>query len=124
MQISFIFIKNNKVLKENFIRAKFSLRHIHPKLYFELCRINTDEKRISLLRSWGGQDLVNFMKLHAKVLFEPITVPGEADTPKDTYAQIVTKIRTEQHPAFLDMQKLQPNLDTSHNAINHFLGKH
>ena len=57
--------------------------------------INTDEERISLLRSWGGQDLVNFMKLHAKVLFEPIPVPGEADTPKDTYAQIVTKIRTE-----------------------------
>ena len=59
-----------------------------------------DEERISLLRSWGGQDLVNFMKLHAKVLFEPIppkpdTTPPTPEIPKDTYAQTITKIRAE-----------------------------
>ena len=47
--------------------------------------ITTDEERISLLRSWGGQELVTFMKLHAKVRFEPTPAPeaGEPDTPKD-----------------------------------------
>ena len=60
---------------------------------------NTDEERISLLRSWGGQQLVNFMKLHAKVAFEPIPAVGdeEEETPKDTYDQILTKIRNELH---------------------------
>ena len=49
--------------------------------------VNTDNERISLLRSWGGQDLVNFMKIHAKVLFEAI--PATADdeeTPPDTFS--------------------------------------
>ena len=32
---------------------------------------NTDEEKVTLLRSWGGTDFVNFMKLNAKVLFEP-----------------------------------------------------
>ena len=41
--------------------------------------ITTDEERISLLRSWGGQDLVNFMKLHAKVILEPIPAANEED---------------------------------------------
>ena len=28
----------------------------------------TDAEKISLLRSWGGPDLLNFMKMHAKVI--------------------------------------------------------
>ena len=86
-------------------------------------RINTDEERVSLLRSWGGQDLVTFMKLHAKVLFEPTpsAEEGEPDTPKDTYAQIITKIRAElqrlvnrtlaMHELFTTKQGNRPWLD-------------
>ena len=31
---------------------------------------NNNDEKISLLRSWGGSDLVTFMKLHAKVNLE------------------------------------------------------
>ena len=58
--------------------------------------VNMDEEKISLLRAWGGPGLVNFMKLHAKVVFEKIPAIGQvAEIPKDTYAQIVTKIKNE-----------------------------
>ena len=54
----------------------------------------TNEEKISLLRAWGGTDLVNFMKLHAKVQFDTIAAVGdEEEIPKDTYAQAITKIR-------------------------------
>ena len=57
---------------------------------------NRDEEKISLLRSWGGPELVNFMKLHAKVVLETIPARGdEPEIPKDTYEQLVTKIKTE-----------------------------
>ena len=36
--------------------------------------VNTDDKKISVISAWGNSELVNFMKLHAKVRFE--TVPG------------------------------------------------
>ena len=52
----------------------------------------------SLLWSWGGPDLVNFMKMHAKVILETIPAVGETpQTLKDTYAQAITKIRAELH---------------------------
>ena len=63
---------------------------------------NTDEEKVTLLRSWGGTDFVNFMKLNAKVLFEPtraVLEPEgeEQEVPKDTYDEIIVKIRKELH---------------------------
>lgn len=56
----------------------------------------TDEEKISLLRAWGGMELVNFMKLHAKVVFETIPAAGAAaEIPRDTYQQIIAKIKAE-----------------------------
>ena len=56
----------------------------------------TDEEKISLLRAWGNTELVSFMKLHAKVNFETIPEIDEdhPEIPKDTYDQIIVKIRT------------------------------
>ena len=58
--------------------------------------VTEDEKKVRLLRSWGGPDLVKFMKTHANVLFEatPATATAEA-IPADNYTQSVTKIKTE-----------------------------
>ena len=58
--------------------------------------VNMDEEKISLLRAWGGPGLVNFMKLHAKGVLETIPAAGEvAEITKDTYAEIVAKIKNE-----------------------------
>ena len=58
--------------------------------------VDQDEKKLILLRSWGGAELVKFMKSHAKVKFE--VTPAEGETPAiaaDTYDEAVTKIKDE-----------------------------
>ena len=58
--------------------------------------VTEDTKKISLLRSWGGPDLVKLMKAHAGVRFDD--TPATADTeaiPADTYANAVKKIKDE-----------------------------
>jgi hypothetical protein len=58
--------------------------------------VTDDGKKVILLRSWGGEDLVKFMKTHAKIVFEAI--PATDDTaaiPEDTYAQVITKVKDE-----------------------------
>ena len=56
---------------------------------------NTNDEKISLLRAWGGPDLVSFMKLHAKVKFYIPATDTEAEIAGDTYAQVIKKIRDE-----------------------------
>ena len=57
----------------------------------------TDEtKKLILLRSWGGLELVNFMKTHAKIIFEAVpATDSEAEIPIDTYDQAIKKIKDE-----------------------------
>ena len=46
--------------------------------------VNEDGKKLILLRSWGGADLVSFMKSHAKVKFaETPAVNDKAAIPTD-----------------------------------------
>ena len=58
--------------------------------------VTDDTKKVSLIRSWGGPDLVKFMKTHAGVRFEetPETATAAA-VPADTYAEAVKKIKDE-----------------------------
>lgn len=59
---------------------------------------NTNDEKISLLRAWGGTDLVSFMKLHAKVKLETTPATDTTDEiPADTYEDIILKIRTVLH---------------------------
>ena len=55
-----------------------------------------DAKKVILLRSWGGADLVKFMKTHAKVIFDitPAT-DTTAEIPADTYKEVVDKTKKE-----------------------------
>ena len=54
-----------------------------------------DPSKIILLRSWGGSDLVDHMKL-AKVKFDETPAVGTTPAiPADTYDQIIAKIRAE-----------------------------
>ena len=58
--------------------------------------VEQDEKKLILLRSWGGAELVKFMKSHAKVKFE--VTPAVGETPAiaaDTYDDAVKKIKDE-----------------------------
>lgn len=57
----------------------------------------TDEgAKKSLLRSWGGSDLVQFMKTHAKIIFESVPATDtEAAIVADTYKLTVVKIKAE-----------------------------
>ncbi len=58
--------------------------------------ITDGEKKLSLLRSWGGKDLVSFMKTHAKVKFEATPAVGTtAEIPADTYESAVQKAKVE-----------------------------
>ena len=58
--------------------------------------ITDAQKKLSLLRSWGGEDLVKFMKTHAKVRFEETPAVGTtAAIPADTYDEAVKKIKDE-----------------------------
>ena len=60
--------------------------------------VRDDEKKVILLRSWGGSELVKFMKMHAKVKFEEIPAADTtAAIPADTYSQAVQKIKDELH---------------------------
>ena len=55
-----------------------------------------DTAKIILLKSWGGAELIEFMRIHAKVKFE--SIPGtttEADVPADTYAHTIDKTKNE-----------------------------
>ena len=54
----------------------------------------TNEEKISLLRAWGGPELVSFMKLHAKVKLEITPATGDVEEiPADTYDETIKKIR-------------------------------
>ena len=58
--------------------------------------VDDDQKKVILLRSWGGAELVKFMKSHAKVKFEVTPADGgTAAIPADTYEEVVTKIKDE-----------------------------
>ena len=58
--------------------------------------VNEDGKKLILLRSWGGADLVSFMKSHAKVKFEETPADGDtAAVPADSYDAAITKIKAE-----------------------------
>ena len=58
--------------------------------------VTQDQKKVILLRSWGGADLVKFMKTHANAQFEAIAATDtSAAVPADTYAQIVEKTKKE-----------------------------
>ena len=55
-----------------------------------------DDKKAILLRSWGGSELVQFMRTHAKVKFEATPASeGTAAVPADTYSGAVKKIKDE-----------------------------
>ena len=55
-----------------------------------------DAAKIILLKTWAGTELVEYMKIHAKVHFE---AKPESDTddaiPADTFNQIITKTKEE-----------------------------
>ena len=54
-----------------------------------------DNAKIILLRSWGGADLVDHMKT-AKVKFEAVEATIDAAAiPRDTYEDVINKIKTE-----------------------------
>ena len=58
--------------------------------------VTEDSKKVILLRSWGGADLVKFMKTHAKVNFD--TTPATDDTeaiPADSYKDTIDKTKKE-----------------------------
>ena len=56
--------------------------------------VTDDTKKVILLRSWGGADLVKFMKSHAKVAFEAIPATDTtAAIQADTYKNVIDKIR-------------------------------
>ena len=58
--------------------------------------VGEDDKKVILLRSWGGSELVTFMKTHAKIDFEAIPATATAlETPADTYAQTTKKTKDE-----------------------------
>ncbi len=58
--------------------------------------VTDDTKKISLIRSWGGPDMVKFMKTHAGVRFEETPATTDvAAIPADTYAEAVKKIKDE-----------------------------
>ena len=55
-----------------------------------------DKSKIILLKSWGGPELIEFMKSHVKVKYEhtPATSTAEEQTP-DSYARVIEKIKIE-----------------------------
>ena len=58
--------------------------------------IDDNEKKLSLLRSWGGSDFIGFMKTHVKIRFEEIPAEGTtAAIPADTYDEAVQKVKAE-----------------------------
>ena len=58
--------------------------------------VTEDTKKVILLRSWGGAELVKFMKTHAKVKFEDTPAAGDtAAIPADTYKEVIDKTKQE-----------------------------
>lgn len=57
----------------------------------------TNKALVILICSWGGEDLVKFMKTHAKVIFDEIPATDTtAVFPADTYIQTI-KVKDEVH---------------------------
>ena len=58
--------------------------------------LTVDDDKLIYIRSWGGQDLVKFMKLPAKIKFEVTPAVGNtAAIPADTYDQAIEKVKAE-----------------------------
>ena len=58
--------------------------------------VTEDTKKVNLLRSWGGADLVKFMKTHASVRLQATPAAGTAaEIPADMYAEVVKKTKAE-----------------------------
>ena len=66
----------------------------------EYIGVSSDKDKTTLLKTWGGRDLVEFMKQSAKINFEI-----------DSYDQIITKIREE-------MKRLVNRSLAMHNLLN------
>ena len=59
-----------------------------------------DKSRIILLKSWGGKELMEFLKTNVKIRYEatpadPNTNPPTEAQPPDTYQEAVKKIKDE-----------------------------
>ena len=53
------------------------------------------QKKLCLIQSWGGPELIEYMTRIATVTFEPYTATGGAAIPADTYDEAMTKVTTE-----------------------------
>ena len=58
--------------------------------------IGDDKQKIILLKSWGGPELIEFMKSNVKIQYTEMqaTVTAEA-IPADTYSQVIEKVKGE-----------------------------
>ena len=71
-----------------------------------------DAAKVILLKSWGGSELVEFMRIHAKVVFDkkPASDSQEALEP-DTYEQVIQKTT-------LEMKRLVNRTMAMHDLLN------
>ena len=72
----------------------------------EYIGVENDKDKITLLKSWGGSELVDFMKTSAKVNLEE-----KGDDAADTYTEIIRKIRDE-------LRRLVNRSLSMHNLLN------
>ena len=70
------------------------LRECQVKMDF--MNITNEGRKIALIRSWAGPDLTNFWDREARINWATIQgQDGNAETPADTFHQIIEKTKTE-----------------------------